>query len=353
MPVIESTVARAMSAAKSGDVTDEPWEAPNGGDRTAEDSLIDNGPDVAPSERFGYPIFAGGKLSVAGVAAALGRARTHEPSLVPHLEKINEAIHAHEGKSRVATSADGSAQELSSTPKEPNMAPEKSSLCQAHREKMLNDLGKHKDNESMSDHDLVDAHNEEYDSMAEAGEEQKKAKKAAMEQATALSADVERLEGERDAAKQEALALSADAPRQPDHITLAMYRDNLDMVREETMRLGKLTQPESEALDKIFRDGSGNPTALALSATGPDRKPLEYAIRNWVRNLGRDVFGGKTTAGQMPGVRPMETASGNPAAMLSADGTPKVDGKAAAAATPPAEAERLRAMAGLPPRKIA
>lgn len=89
---------RALSAVASNDVDHGEWTAPNEGDREQADCI---GKDKS------YPIFKDGKLSAKGVSSALGYARTNDTDLVPHLEKIDDAIKKKEGKKIEASESEG------------------------------------------------------------------------------------------------------------------------------------------------------------------------------------------------------------------------------------------------------
>nr|WP_294560086.1 hypothetical protein [uncultured Rhodopila sp.] len=93
----KAAVDHALNLAKRGDIDHGGWIAPNGSDREPMGCLVVD-VDAAPAARLGYPVTKGGKVSAAGVAAALGRARTNMPSLVPALETIDKTIKSHEPK---------------------------------------------------------------------------------------------------------------------------------------------------------------------------------------------------------------------------------------------------------------
>lgn len=86
-------IHRAIGAAHAGHVTHGQWSAPDMGKRDEGDCVGIDDAATAPSDKLRYPIFdPDGKLNATAVASALGRARTNAPELVPHLEKIDEAI---------------------------------------------------------------------------------------------------------------------------------------------------------------------------------------------------------------------------------------------------------------------
>jgi hypothetical protein len=91
-------VSHAKAAAKSGDITDVAWDAPNGGDRKADDCLGKR-PGATPAAMWMYPVFTGGKLNRNAVKAAEGRATTEgHAAIAKEARAIMAMIQAHDEK---------------------------------------------------------------------------------------------------------------------------------------------------------------------------------------------------------------------------------------------------------------
>lgn len=132
----------------------------------------------------------------------------------------------------------------------------------------------------------------------------------AAQKALALSADVQKLTGEleaqkkvaadavkeRDAKASEVLALSADAPKRPDGVTLAMYRENINAKREGAIANG-LAESEAKLIDSLLVDASNQPTTLALSACGTDKTPLAFNIWSVIGKIAKSRNGVKIDDG--------------------------------------------------------
>lgn len=145
---------------------------------------------------------------------------------------------------------------------------------------------------------------------------QAKEKPAAAEaKVTALSADVKRLEKERDDAAAKVLSLSASAPKSPDAVTLAMYQDNIAAKRESAVKSGAISEAEAKEFDKLIADAQGQPTPLALSASTGGR-PLAFALWDTIGKLGTNGIrvGNAVSRGNNGGGLALSGESGTPTA---------------------------------------
>ncbi len=99
-----------------------------------------------------------------------------------------------------------------------------------------------------------------------------KNQKADAAKVTALSADVQKITGERDAA---VLALSANQPKEPDALTLSLTLDAFNTKREQAIASGVISEAGMKQIDTLLMPG-GKPSgvALALSGDGTSARPL-------------------------------------------------------------------------------
>lgn len=107
----------ALGKAHAGDVDHGEWLAPEGADRTEDNSIGHEEGDEGKASEHKYPIMKGGKVSARGVGAALAYAeKNNESAIVGPLKKISAAIHGTQDLSRATEILGQIADKLSALP---------------------------------------------------------------------------------------------------------------------------------------------------------------------------------------------------------------------------------------------